>query len=421
MVISPGIGPAIVGPKSLQAGMGRGYRDGMAAPESDGGRARRLAGPADVTTPFVRTRQFMNSPVDFELPPDGLPVARPTLALARQVFHDELVLLGFRLFLPVGGTGALDRANREIRSALDYYDRQGWLDNPEGFFATPPILTDAAVRPIKVRRRMLDLMTFDSGFAPRPAEPGRDRWLGYTANRRERAFVLRHRVPRPWIVCVHGALMGRGPVDMQLFRARHLHEDLGLNVVLPVLPLHGPRKVKGAAFPGTDIVDDVHAVAQSVWDVRRVISWIRSQEPDSPIGLNSMSLGGYISALVASLEDNLTCAVLGVPVANLIEVLASHGGLRDDDPRRDMLALAEPLGRMLSPLSLTPRVPISGRFIYGGLADRLVSPRDQVMRLWEHWDRPEIIWYPGAHTGFFRSRPVQDFVDDALRQSGLVS
>ena len=64
---------------------------------------------------------------------------------------------------------------------------------------------------------------------------------------------------------------------------------------------------------------------------------------------------------------------------------------------------------------------MGGRFIYAGVADRLVHPRDQVMRLWEHWGRPEIVWYPGAHTGFFRSRPVQDFVDDALRQSGLVA
>lgn len=395
----------------------------MAAPEKSNGRAQRLAGPADVTTPFVRTREFWSQPLPAitDQHPDALPLARPSLAVARQVFNDELVLLGFRLFLPVGDAGALDRANREIASALEYYTEQGWLDDPEGFFATPPDLTDAAVRPIKNRRQTLDLMTFESRFEPRSGEPGRDRWLGYVANRRERVLMMRHRVPRPWVVCVHGALMGRGSVDMRLFRARHLHEDLGLNVVLPVLPLHGPRKVKGAAFPGTDIIDDVHAVAQAVWDVRRVIRWIRSQEPGSAIGLNGMSLGGYISALVASLEDDLTCAVLGVPVANLIEVLTNQGGLRDDDPRREMLGLAEPLGRMLSPLSLAPRVPMAGRFIYAGVADRLVNPRDQVMRLWEHWGRPEIIWYQGAHTGFFRSRPVQDFVDGALRQSGLVS
>jgi hypothetical protein len=75
---------------------------------------------------------------------------------------------------------------------------------------------------------------------------------------------------------------------------------------------------------------------------------------------------------------------------------------------------------VVSPLSLTPRVPPEGRFIYAGLADRLVHPRHQVVRLWEHWGRPEISWYPGGHTGFFRSQPVQLFVEEALVQSGLV-
>ena len=375
-----------------------------------------------MATPFVRVRKFMaqsklDNPDDQA---DELPVARPTVAVARQVFHDELVLLGFRMFLPVGDPSALDRTNREIGAALEYYAHRGWLNKPEGFFAAPPTLADVELRPVKMRRQTLGLITFDSGYEPRPGEPGRDQWLSYTENSREQALVLRHREPRPWVVCVHGALMGRGSVDLRLFRARHLHEDLGLNVVLPVLPLHGPRKHKGAAFPGTEMLDNVQATAQAVWDIRRLISWIRIQEPGSPVGLNSMSLGGYVAALVASLEDGLTCAVLGVPLADLIDVLGRHGGLRDDDPRRETLVLAEPLGRMLSPLSLTPRVPMAGRFIYGGLADRLVHPRDQVMRLWEHWGRPEIVWYPGAHTGFFRSRPVQDFIDNALRESGLV-
>ncbi len=35
---------------------------------------------------------------------------------------------------------------------------------------------------------------------------------------------------------------------------------------------------------------------------------------------------------------------------------------------------------MISPLSLTPLVPMPGRFIYAGIADRLVHPREQVTR-----------------------------------------
>lgn len=102
-----------------------------------------------------------------------------------------------------------------------------------------------------------------------------------------------------------------------------------------------------------------------------------------------------------------------VPAARLAD-----GGLRAL-PQRTMV-LAEPIGRMVSPLSLSPRVPLRGRFIYAGLADQLVHPREQVVRLWEHWGKPEIVWYEGGHTGFFASRPVQRSVDTALELSGLL-
>jgi hypothetical protein len=123
---------------------------------------------------------------------------------------------------------------------------------------------------------------------------------------------------------------------------------------------------------------------------------------------------------VASLETGLACAILGVPVADLVGLLGRHSGLQQDDPRRHTMESAEPIGRMISPLSLDPRVPMQGRFIYAGLADQVVHPREQVIRLWRHWGKPQIVWYPGGHTGFFRSSPVQKFVWDALQQSGLL-
>jgi hypothetical protein len=154
--------------------------------------------------------------------------------------------------------------------------------------------------------------------------------------------------------------------------------------------------------------------------VRRVIAWIRAQQPGARIGLNSISLGGYIAALVASLDDDLTCAILGVPPSNLVELLGRHSGLRKDDPRRMTIDLAKPIGQMVSPLSMEPKVPPQGRFIYAGVADRIVHPRQQVIQLWEHWGRPDIGWYHGGHTGFFQARPVQRYIDAALVQSGLV-
>lgn len=353
-----------------------------------------------------------------------LPVARPTLSLATHALRDEIVLVGLRMRRPLSDAKVYERINTEVDQALALYGKKGWLKKPAGFFAAPPAPTDVSIRSFTNRNRTHQRMSFESGYRPYDGEPGRDRWLSYSGNHREYALMLRHPEPRPWLVCIHGTEMGRAGLDLTLFRAWHLHEDFGLNVVLPVLPMHGPRAKglpKGAVYPGEDVMDDVHATAQAVWDIRRVLAWIRSEQPDAQIGLNSISLGGYIAALVASLEDGLSCAILGVPPSNLVEILGRHAGLAKDDPRRKTLELAAPIGRMISPLALQPKLPPEGRFIYAGVADRIVHPREQVLQLWEHWGRPDIGWYHGGHTGFFQARPVQRFVDAALSQSGLVA
>ncbi|HWS91003.1 MAG TPA: hypothetical protein VN306_00435 [Mycobacterium sp.] len=402
----------------------------MAIPDGDDGQrpgAFHWNAPAvgGAVRPFTRTGRYLaQSWRDYlDKEPDGLPIARPTMALAAQAFRDEIVLMGLKARRPVSQPRVYERINQEVVAALEFYGYKGWLEKPQGFFGESPPLPDVTVREVKARRRSYHRIFFDSGYTPHPGEPGRERWLGYTANNREYALLLRHPEPRPWLVCVHGTEMGRAAIDLAVFRAWQLHDDLGLNVVIPVLPMHGPRArglPKGAVFPGEDVLDDVHATAQAVWDIRRLLSWIRRQEPESQIGLYGLSLGGYIAALVASLETGLTCAILGVPVVDLVGLLGRHSGLHRDDPRHHTIELAEPIGRMTSPLSLPPLVPMPGRFIYAGVADQVVHPREQVVRLWEHWGKPEIVWYPGGHTGFFRSQPVQRFVEAALQQSGLL-
>lgn len=415
----------------------------MAVAESDGvaeerkvpmltrvrGRLPGIAPLGTVARPFQRTGSYYagtwldylaGRDDGFE---DALPVARPTMALTAQAFRDEVVLMGLHARRPISDLDGFARIKREVGKAIDFYGERGFLDSPEGFFAAPPPLVDVETLPRKGFRRTHDRLRWDSGYAPLPGEPGRKRWQGYTANDRGYAVMLRHAEPRPWLVGIHGAEMGRAGLDLVLFRARHLHEEFGLNIIQPVLPMHGPRArglPKGAVFPNEDVLDTLHATAQAVWDVRRLLSWIRAQEPDSPIGLNSISMGGFIAGLVASLDERLTCAILGVPVADVVQVLGRHSGLRHTDPRRETVELAAPLGRMASPLSMQPRVPMRGRFIYGGIADRVVHPREQVIRLWEHWGKPEIVWYRGGHTAFFEARPVQRFVEAAIVQSGLL-
>jgi hypothetical protein len=160
-------------------------------------------------------------------------------------------------------------------------------------------------------------------------------------------------------------------------------------------------------------------VAQAIWDIRRLLSWIRSQGP-AAIGLNGITLGAYLTSLVASIDDDLACAILGVPPVDLVEMVSRHTGPSHYDALARTLELAKPIGQMISPLALNPLVPEQGRFIYVGIADRFVHPREEATRLWQHWGKPEIFWYRGGHTWFYRSRPAQRFIDHALAQSGLL-
>jgi hypothetical protein len=218
--------------------------------------------------------------------------------------------------------------------------------------------------------------------------------------------------------------MGYAVMDFAAFNARYLHEDLGFNLVFPVLPLHGHRKVtplSGEAFLSFDLVNTVHGLAQAVWDVRRLLSWVREQSPTA-IGVYGLSLGAYTAALLAGLDGELHCLIAGIPVCDFPDLFREHS------PRHIRLraiehkilgGAAEDTHRVVSPLFLPTRVAPGRRFIFAGLGDRVAFPT-QAHKLWQHWEKPPVLWYRGNHVGYLWSGEVRRFVDDALEECGLV-
>ena len=180
---------------------------------------------------------------------------------------------------PADGPAVVDRVGRSLRAAsaeLDeavrFYDSAGWLDDHTLRHPAPHDVPDGAIAPL---RGGLEEFTFDSGWDPVDGEPGAERWRSFSANRRVPVRLLRHPGgPRPWLVAVHGQSMGRVR-DHRMLRVRRLHEELGVNVALPVLPLHGPR-AEGFA-PDRMFVSNVYPVnnvlglTQSMWDLRRLL------------------------------------------------------------------------------------------------------------------------------------------------------
>jgi len=290
----------------------------------------------------------------------------------------------------------------EVKDARRLWEARHWTSHPERYHESPPVLDTPALH--RERSNGTDFLglSFESGYAPHSDEPGGGRWLDYRPNRTAHAWVIRHRGrPRPWLVCIHGYSCGIPFLDFQIFPIAWLHEELGLNLVMPVLPLHGPRKIgwqSGDGFFGGDVLDTLHAEAQAVWDLRRILSWVRLQQATA-VGAYGLSLGGYNAALLAAVDPDLDCVIAGVPATDFVRLgqlhcrptallAAEQAGLDWDDVKCVL--------SVVSPLVLPPRIPKSRRYMFGGLGDCIVPP-DQVHDLWEHWDRPRIEWYDGSH------------------------
>jgi len=329
-------------------------------------------------------------------------------------------------------TGIPDRAQMELqrtemREASGLFEQQGWLDEPRAFHRDPPAVRDwtlrneSAILPSRVRFQRL---SFASEYEPWAGIPGSDRWLSRAANKTSHAYVLEHAErDRPWLVCIHGFGMGTPSVNFTGFAARWLHEELGLNLIFPTLPLHGLRgtgRVSGGELLAPDYIALIHSFAQAVWDIRRTISWIRARGAQR-VGVYGLSLGGCNAAMVASIDDDLTCAIAGIPVVDFPRVARDNAPWVLDwyhDRGTDWNLLSSTM-RVVSPLGMQPLLPVDRRFIFAGHADRVVPPH-QARALWMHWNQPDIHWYPGGHVFGFMSRDVQEFVGRSLQQAGML-
>ncbi len=359
-----------------------------------------------------------------------VPALEPRPSLLAHAVLDRSFTLMTSLVTGVPLPQLVRRMIEEAQAAHAYYESRGWLEDPLPYHRKPPRLRDVSSKPSSVWRRpgfaptRFEHLQWESGFAPHADEPGGDRWQAHPTNGTAHAYVMQHDTPRPWLVCVHGFAMGTPLVNFTGFPVRTLHETLGLNLIFPVLPLHGPRGVQrlsGGEVLSPDYLRMVLLFAQAVWDVRRAISWVRAQGGE-PVGLYGISLGGYVSALVSALEDELRCVIAGIPAVDFA-CLA-----RDNEPwimrryDRDFALdwqLVRAITHVVSPLAFTPKIPRENRFIYAGVADRIARP-DQARALWRHWDRPEMHWFQGGHILGLRDAGTAKFIESALRATEML-
>ena len=306
--------------------------------------------------------------------------------------------------------GALRRSqSRAEREHLEFYAELAAAADPHRAFPAPtepPRVSSRAANPVAewFAHGNVRNLRFHSTFqAVNPAL--RDQCRGYVRNNVVHAQHWRHHDgPRPTLCVIHG-FMGSAYLFNGMFFSLPWFYRSGYDVMLYTLPFHGRRAEKYSPFSGYGYFAHgfsgfAEAMAQAVHDFRSVLDYLEFTGVDR-IALTGMSLGGYTSALIASVDDRIQAVIPNVPVVTPDRTVDEWFPANKVVALRDRLAgtdsaLVDAATMYSSPLNYRPIPAKDRRLIIAGLGDRLAPP-EQAEMLWKHWDHCAFHWFPGNH------------------------
>jgi pimeloyl-ACP methyl ester carboxylesterase len=276
----------------------------------------------------------------------------------------------------------------------------------DAFFPTPeaPEIALAPVGDGPLGTQVVDV-SFGSGYQPfLPA--ARELYLAHRENFTAHARWWTSDRGRPTIVMLHGWGGGNHWVTARTFAVPYWLRH-GYDVVAFVLPFHGPRapKVKGAVqsgalFPSPNPLRTNEAFGHAIYDLRALAGFLRARG-SSAIGAIGMSLGGYTTALWATMQSpgELDFAVAMIPAVSMSRLMWRHGETSPARRRAEQAGISEDLVTdafaIHSPTARPVRLPRERLFVIAGRGDR-ITPADHAEELAAHW-RTEILWFEGGH------------------------
>lgn len=365
----------------------------------------RTARPAGKATVWTR-RYDVEVARSAQCPPDTS-TARSTIAGLTDALG-RVLALPVSALLVAGSPDVLTNglvAGRRLVDRWAFYADPAYLADASAFFAEPPVPSDVDVSRTRhllatPGKGTVTDVRYPSTFVPvNPAL--RDEYLADVRNRTVHARWWRHAEgPRPTIVCVHGLQAGYHVINVEFFDVRRLYVD-GYDVVLIQLPYHGARAtlIDGWSYLSLDMAHLAEVIAHSISDIRSLISLLLDRGAPQ-VGIKGVSLGGYLTALLASVDPRPAFAI---PVAAPVSLA---------DLVTDLFPFGRVLPRMLStigwdiadlrrhmachtPLQHPVLLDRDRLMIVAASQDSLVKPYHSSL-LREHW-ATEIVWRRGSH------------------------
>ena len=245
-----------------------------------------------------------------------------------------------------------------------------------------------------------------------------EKYMRAKRNQTAHARWLRHfDGPRPCAVLLHGYMAGVYALEERVWPVRQLFES-GFDVVISVLPFHGPRRseargIRPPAFPSSDPRFTIEGMRQLVRDHTALFDYLLAGRVSS-LGVMGMSLGGYGSALLATLDARLSFAVLVIPLAAIEDFAHTHGRFTGNaDEQESQRAAMLSAQHTVSPFARPPLVASDRTIVIAGESD-YVTGAQHARRLSEHFKAPVTTFEGGHLLSFGLSRaltPVWQMLD----------
>ena len=193
----------------------------------------------------------------------------------------------------------------------------------------------------------------------------------------------------------------------------------GIGAALFALPFHGPRtKVFPPEWPGQDLRMVIEGFRQAMWDLRIAIRELR-QQGAKRVGVIGMSLGGFTSSLLATVEPNVDFVVPYVPLGSISDFMEENDLVPEAGDRQEEMAAAfRKHMDVICPLTRAPSLPPERITVISGELDRLATV-EQGAKLSRHFGCRHIV-FRGAHliqTG--RAQAFRDTFRD-FRRNGVL-
>ena len=313
-----------------------------------------------------------------------------------------------------------DERMTRLEAIRDTYGAPELVTREDAYFEAPPAIrpTERIVRTLAWGGTAVDL-SWPSHVEPFAREM-REGYLAHTRNRTAYARLFARTTPRPTAILIHGYMAGQWGLEERAWPVRWMNAR-GLDVAIVLLPFHALRGDAGASappFPGADPRLTNEGFRQAIGDIRALLRHLR--ERGAPlVGAMGMSLGGYTTSLLATVERELAFAVPIIPLASVADFARDQGRLGTSHEAALQHAALEAANHVVSPFARPPLVPKDRVLVLGASSDR-ITPIAHAERIARHFDAPLVRFHGGHLLQFGRADGFRE-VRRMLERAGVIA